>query len=162
MRTLDYDGFVAGALAPAVDKVRAALERDDFRSADVKKLAAGTRLPLYRAKLNDADRLIFTTVSHGGATCAPALSESIEKICVSSGFSHVVNGRFKGGWTTRHYGRPDHNVHAVQMELAQSAYLEAEVPPWTYSETKATRLRDVLAGVLTALHRLVLEMKPHG
>lgn len=70
MRTLDYDGFAAGALAPAVDKVRAALERDDFRSADVKKLAAGTRLPLYRAKLNDADRLIFTTVSHGGATCA--------------------------------------------------------------------------------------------
>ena len=70
MRTLDYDGFAAGALAAAVDKVRAALERDDFRSADVKKLAAGTRLPLYRAKLNDADRLIFTTVAHDGATCA--------------------------------------------------------------------------------------------
>jgi hypothetical protein len=70
VRTLDYDGFAPGALAPAVQKVRAALERDDFRSADVKKLAGGTRLPLYRAKLNDADRLIFTTVAHGGATCA--------------------------------------------------------------------------------------------
>lgn len=74
MRVLEYDGFAAGPLAPAVDKLRAALERDDFRSADVKKLATGSGpLPLYRAKLNDADRLIFTTVRHGGATCAVLL-----------------------------------------------------------------------------------------
>jgi hypothetical protein len=70
MRVLEYDGFAPGALAAAVAKVRTALERDDFRSAEVKKLAGGGALPLYRAKLNDADRLIFTTVRHGEATCA--------------------------------------------------------------------------------------------
>ena len=37
----------------------------------------------------------------------------------AAGRTWVLNGRFKGGWTTRHYGRPD-GVHAIQMELAQS------------------------------------------
>ena len=45
---------------------------------------------------------------------------------------YVANGRFKGGWTTRHYGRPEEGVHAVQMELAQATYME-EAPPWAYA-----------------------------
>lgn len=113
---------------------------------------------LFEGRLPD-----FNIGTDTGRTCAAEIEDSVARLsAAAAGYTSVRNGRFKGGWTTRHYGRPDHNVHAVQMELAQSAYLEAEVPPWTYSETKATRLRDVLAGVLTALHRLVLEMKPHG
>ncbi len=46
----------------------------------------------------------------------------------------VANGRFKGGWTTRHYGRPTEGLHAIQMELAQSTYM-LEAPPWTYAAT---------------------------
>ena len=46
------------------------------------------------------------------------------------GFTTVLNGRFKGGWTTRHYGVPTSGVHAIQMELAQRAYMK-EAPPWS-------------------------------
>jgi formiminoglutamase len=40
------------------------------------------------------------------------------------GFDWIANGRFKGGWTTRHYGAPEKGVHAVQMELAQRGYMD--------------------------------------
>ena len=46
-----------------------------------------------------------------------------------SGFSHVVNGRFKGGWITRHYGDPASGVHAVQMELACRGYMQRAAGP---------------------------------
>jgi N-formylglutamate deformylase len=38
----------------------------------------------------------------------------------------VVNGRFKGGHITRHYGRPDEGVSAVQLELAQHNYMDED------------------------------------
>ena len=53
----------------------------------------------------------------------------------------ILNGRFKGGWTTRHYGRPEQRLHAIQMELAQSTHLTTEAPPFAYDEAKADRLR---------------------
>ncbi|WP_257548157.1 N-formylglutamate deformylase [Sphingopyxis sp. DBS4] len=65
----------------------------------------------------------FNIGTNGGATCAPELEGLVAGICAASGESHVVNGRFKGGWTTRHYGRPDDSVHAIQMELAQRGYM---------------------------------------
>ena len=72
-------------------------------------------------------------------------------------YSCVLNGRFKGGWTTRHYGRPARNIHAIQMELAQSTYLEAESPPWDYSPARALQIRHTLSRLLgkpahTAMH----------
>jgi N-formylglutamate deformylase len=63
----------------------------------------------------------------------------------------VRNGRFKGGWTTRHYGKPAKGVHAIQMELAQRAYLDTETAPWTYSPKIATPLRSVLGEILLSL-----------
>ena len=65
----------------------------------------------------------FNIGTNGGATAAAELETIIANICAASGESHVVNGRFKGGWTTRHYGRPDDGVHAIQMELAQRGYM---------------------------------------
>ena len=63
----------------------------------------------------------------------------------------VLNGRFKGGWTTRNYGKPDTGIHAVQMELAQSTYLTRESMPWDYDAAKATQLRSHLARILNTL-----------
>jgi formiminoglutamase len=57
-----------------------------------------------------------------GATCDPALSDVVVAQC--TGRSHILNGRFRGGWTTRHYGQPDKGVHAIQMEIAMRAYLD--------------------------------------
>jgi formiminoglutamase len=61
--------------------------------------------------------------SNFGATCDGALTATIEQACFGSGFSHVTNGRFVGGWSTRHYGAPNAGIHAVQMELACRGYL---------------------------------------
>ena len=66
----------------------------------------------------------------------------------ASGYDGILNGRFKGGWTTRHYGRPEQKVHAIQMELAQSTHLTTEAPPFAYDEAKADRLRRHLTDIL--------------
>jgi N-formylglutamate deformylase len=68
----------------------------------------------------------------------------------------VLNGRFKGGWTTRHYGRPDQGVHAIQMELAQSTHLAAEAPPFSYDPVKAAAIRPHLKAILKQLEVLAL------
>jgi formiminoglutamase len=88
------------------------------------------------------------------------LERAIYKVAAESEFSAVLNGRFKGGWTTRHYGRPSDGVHAIQMELAQSVYLTAESPPWTYDEAKTARLRPVLRDMLQTLIDTATEMRP--
>ena len=88
----------------------------------------------------------------GGRTCAPEIEAAAAGICEEAeGFTSVLNGRFRGGWTTRHHGRPERGVHAIQMEIAQASYLAEEAPPWSYDEARAGRLRPVLASILTRL-----------
>ncbi|MBW4707592.1 N-formylglutamate deformylase [Roseobacter sp. YSTF-M11] len=87
-----------------------------------------------------------------GASCDPQLADHVATLCRNTpGYSTVVNGRFKGGWTTRHYGRPATGVHALQMELAQSTYLTEEAEPWLYNPDKAAPLRALLRDILTYL-----------
>lgn len=90
----------------------------------------------------------------GGKTCAPAIEAAAAEVCAASGHTHVVNGRFRGGWTTRHYGRPAENVHAIQMELAQRTHLATEAQPFLYDDTKATALRRVLSQILMRLEAI--------
>jgi formiminoglutamase len=73
----------------------------------------------------------------------------------AEGFTSVLNGRFRGGWTTRHYGRPSDGIHAIQMEIAQRAYMD-ETPPWTWREDRAAKLRPHLKTMLTRLNDLAL------
>ena len=90
-----------------------------------------------------------------GKTCAPAIEAAVAEACASAvGYTHVVNGRFRGGWTTRHYGRPADNVHAVQMELAQITHLATEAPPFAFDAAKATALRRVLSQILMRLEAI--------
>ena len=69
---------------------------------------------------------------------------------------HVVDGRFKGGWTTRHYGNPTGGVHAIQMELADRGYMDEpnEMTPanWPtpYDPARAAVMRAALTKILTA------------
>jgi N-formylglutamate deformylase len=63
--------------------------------------------------------------------------------------THVVNGRFKGGYITRHYGRPAQHVHAVQLEMCQSLYMQEE-PPFAYDERKAGEITPVVREMLLA------------
>jgi len=65
-------------------------------------------------------------------------------------FTTVVNGRFKGGWITRHYGRPNDGAHALQLEIAQSAYMD-ESPPWPWEAARAAALEALLKRLVTVL-----------
>ncbi|NNG02551.1 MAG: N-formylglutamate deformylase [Inquilinus sp.] len=84
----------------------------------------------------------------GGKTADPALTIRLTLLCQDThGYETAVNGRFKGGYITRRYGDPAAGIHAVQMELAQSTYMD-EDPPYAYDEEKADRLRPLLRRVL--------------
>ncbi|WP_349359180.1 N-formylglutamate deformylase [Stappia sp.] len=108
---------------------------------------------LFDGKLPD-----FNIGTNQGTTCAPALEQvTVETCAAAQGYTSVLNGRFKGGWTTRHYGQPETGVHAIQMELAQCTHLATEAPPFAYDADKAARLRPHLATLLARLERLVLE-----
>jgi N-formylglutamate deformylase len=101
----------------------------------------------------------FNIGDNDGATCDSGLTRSVADVCAkATGYSHVVNGRFRGGWTTRHYGRPARGVHAIQLELAQRTYLVAEAPPFGFSKDKAAVLRPILKSILSETERFALEL----
>ena len=79
----------------------------------------------------------------------PACGRRYAGLPAASGESLVVDGRFKGGWITRHYGAPAQGVHAVQMELAQRLYLDEDAPR-VPNAAKAAQAEAILAGVLGA------------
>ncbi|MTH35849.1 N-formylglutamate deformylase [Paracoccus limosus] len=101
----------------------------------------------------------FNIGTNSGASCAPAIEAATQEVAAATGRTHVVNGRFKGGWTTRHYGQPQDNVHAIQMELAQSTHLASETPPFAYDEAKAEAMRAPLREILTRLAALAPELR---
>lgn len=83
-----------------------------------------------------------------GASCAPELAERLLPICTAApGYTHSLNGRFKGGHITRHYGRPDEHIHAVQLELTQRSYMD-ETPPFAYQEALAKPVQGVIGRML--------------
>ncbi len=86
-----------------------------------------------------------------GKSCDPELSRRAAEILAgATGFSHVVNGRFKGGYITRHYGRPDDGVHTLQLEMAMRAYLD-EAAPERFEPARASALVEVLERLVAAL-----------
>ena len=101
----------------------------------------------------------FNVGTNLGTTCDPRIEAAVYDLCMASGRTHVLNGRFKGGWTTRHYGQPATGVHAIQMELAQSTHLSTEVPPFAYDDAKAEALRVTLRAILERLAALAPEIR---
>ena len=105
-------------------------------------------------RLFDGELPNFNIGTNGGASCGNVLTSSVESICATTTFSRVTNGRFKGGYTTRHYGRPADGVHAIQLELADRSYMdEPKVPspdnwPPTYDNVRAAPLQNVLKRIL--------------
>ncbi len=88
--------------------------------------------------------------TNSGASAAPAVQSAAEQAMHDSGLPHVSNGRFKGGWITRHYGQPQARVHALQMEIGLNGYLASESPPWLFSESVAKPLQAALSHVIEA------------
>jgi N-formylglutamate deformylase len=114
-----------------------------------------SRIPfLFEGRLPD-----FNIGTNNGFSCAAEIEAAVAQICLrSENYTAILNGRFKGGWNTRHYGQPDRNWHAIQMELAQSSYLTNEAAPWVYDEDKSTKLRVHLKEILTTLADLAPQL----
>ncbi|MBS9475748.1 N-formylglutamate deformylase [Ancylobacter radicis] len=96
--------------------------------------------------------------TNAGASCAPELEAALAALCRGTGRSFVSNGRFKGGYITRQYGRPEAGVHAVQMELACRVYLAEALGavgpdnwPTPYEPAYAGALRDSLITLFKTL-----------
>lgn len=110
---------------------------------------------LFDGKLPD-----FNIGTDNGRTCDPAVEKAVvDAASAAAGYTSVLNGRFKGGWTTRHYGKPETGVHAIQMEMAQDTHLVAEAAPFAYDAAKATRLRVTLGEILHRLDALAPSLK---
>jgi N-formylglutamate deformylase len=85
-----------------------------------------------------------------GASADPRITEAVA--AAAGGYadvSHVVNGRFKGGYITRHYGDPPAHVHAVQLEMCQSLYMSEEAP-YAYNPALAAGVQPVLKDMLSS------------
>jgi N-formylglutamate deformylase len=95
--------------------------------------------------------------ANGASADASIASAVVAAAAQDNSFTHVLNGRFKGGYITRHYGDPAQHVHAVQLEMCQSAYMQEE-PPYAYDESLARKVqpvvRSMIAAALTACQAL--------
>jgi N-formylglutamate deformylase len=90
----------------------------------------------------------FNLGTGNGISCDAGLAARIEaEAAASNTFTSVMNGRFKGGYITRHFGQPDRGVHAIQLELSQITYME-ETLPFRYLPDTAAPTRALIARLL--------------
>ncbi len=108
-------------------------------------------------RLFDGELPVFNLGTNSGASCSSELRETIGAVLAASGQTSMVDGRFKGGWITRAFGRPSEGVEAVQLELACRAYIpEPERPtpdnwPTPIDEKRAAPTRATIKRVLGAM-----------
>jgi N-formylglutamate deformylase len=86
-----------------------------------------------------------------GRSCAPSLRAAVYAVAErQSRYTHVLDGRFRGGHITRHFGRPEEQLHAVQLEMAWRAYME-ESPPYAWHEERAAAVTPLLRELVQAM-----------
>ncbi len=105
-------------------------------------------IPSVVPRLFDGELPELNIGTYDGRSCGPTRQSKVVEAAKSGPFSVVVNGRFKGGYITRHYGRPALQVHAVQLEIAQRAYMDEAST--VFDAGKAARLRETLLRMLSA------------
>ncbi|WP_145576683.1 N-formylglutamate deformylase [Yersinia alsatica] len=99
--------------------------------------------------------------TNSGASCNPSLSQQLLECCEhQTTFSHVLNGRFKGGYITRAYGQPQNHQHAVQLELSQLNYM-SETEPYSYLPERAVHLQQLLQQLVNTMLKWGNEHYPH-
>jgi len=136
-------GRVDGFWTPYHSALQAELDRikDEHGHAvlwDAHSIAS-TVPRLFEGRLPD-----FNIGTNGGESCDPTLESAVASAAAAAdGYTSIVNGRFKGGHITRHYGDPENGVHAVQLEQSQATYME-EIPPWPYRIDLANKVRPHL------------------
>ncbi|CAB3801648.1 N-formylglutamate deformylase [Pararobbsia alpina] len=99
---------------------------------------------LFDSKLPD-----FNLGTQDGRTVAAAVQHAAENAAAASEFTWVANGRFKGGYITRHFGSPQAGIHAIQLEMCQSTYMN-EASPFNYDEARAAKVQPALRRMVEA------------
>lgn len=150
--SIDLNGRVRQYWRPYHDKIRETLA--NIRAAygyallwDAHSIAS--RVPT----LFDGELPVLNIGTWDGRSCGQVIADAITRVADNSLYDAVLNARFKGGFITRHYGEPESNVHAVQLELAQRAYMDETTK--RYDAAKASRLRDTLTDLLDVFAKTV-------
>jgi N-formylglutamate amidohydrolase len=86
----------------------------------------------------------------GRSAAADLTASLVEAVSETEAYSAILNGRFKGGYITRTYGKPAEGIHAVQLELSQATYMD-EDPPYAFRDDKAAAIRPILRHLLQAM-----------
>lgn len=149
-RVTDYWQPYHNALRAELDRLRAAhgavLLWDAHSIASV--------LPrLFDGKLPD-----LNLGTNNGASCAPHVQQALVKAAGAAAgerFTWIANGRFKGGYITRHYGAPEQGIHAIQLEMCQSTYMD-ETAPFGYRPDLAGEVAPVVQAMIEASLAAVL------
>jgi formiminoglutamase len=169
--TFDGEPLYASGEAPTDAAIAARRARyfdpyHDALGAEIERLrAAHGRVVLYDAhsirsaipRLFEGQLPNFNIGDNSGASCHADLTAAVEAACDAFGGTRVTNGRFKGGYITRHYGAPATGIHAIQMELACRGYMaesdDSPTPdtwPSPFDPVFAAPMSTILAGVLQA------------
>ena len=145
---------------PYHDALRAEIARLKARFACVALFDAHSirsRIP----RLFDGELPVFNLGTNAGSSCSSKLREALAAVIAASGQSVVVDGRFRGGWITRHYGKPGEGIEAIQLELACRGYmLEPDFPspanwPQPIDDGRGARTRATLWRVLETILEVI-------
>ena len=149
----------SGDVFTSILTMRRSAERSRACARSISASRCSTPIPFARSSraCSTANCPCSISGTNSGASCDPGLRETIGAVLAASGQTSVVDGRFKGGWITRAYGRPGEGVEAVQLELACRAYMqEPERPapenwPTPIDEKRAAPTRATIKRVLEAI-----------
>jgi N-formylglutamate amidohydrolase len=144
---IDADSRLSEYWYPYHDKVQATIDalREQHGHA---LLWDAHSIKSHMPTLFDGELPVLNIGTYDGLSCDPARANAVMEVAAASQYSAIFNGRFKGGYTTRHYGSPATGVHALQLELAQRAYMDET--SGAYDEAAASQLGDTLRRMIVA------------
>ncbi len=144
---IDVEARVDTYLRPYHEKIRVTLDaiREQHGYA---LLWDAHSIPSRVPRLFEGELPALNLGTNDGVSCRDALEQAVYAVAESSDYSSVLNGRFRGGYITRHYGDPENRIHAVQLEIAQRVYMDEQTT--TFDAEKASRLRATLRAILGA------------
>jgi len=105
-------------------------------------------IPSHVPRLFDGELPVLNLGTNDHVSCAESIAGDVIDVANASNYSCVANARFKGGYITRHYGEPKNDVHAIQLEIAQRAYMDEETRE--FDDALAEKLRDTLRSMIAA------------